>query len=114
MASLNVLNVLNGVSMTVRAGECIALVGASGRGKSTLMKCLYGSSHVDRGHARRHRGPGRGGGILRPSPDRARSARRPVAGARTAGSAGAAVGACRGANAALETALQGEQAFTGA
>jgi alpha-D-ribose 1-methylphosphonate 5-triphosphate synthase subunit PhnL len=43
------LPVLQGVSLQVRAGECVALVGASGRGKSTLMKCLYGSYAVDQG-----------------------------------------------------------------
>ena len=43
------LPVLQGVSLAVRAGECVALTGPSGRGKSTLMKCLYGSYRVDRG-----------------------------------------------------------------
>lgn len=43
------LAVLHGVSLDVRAGECLALVGASGQGKSTLIKCLYGSYGVDSG-----------------------------------------------------------------
>ncbi|WP_458296241.1 phosphonate C-P lyase system protein PhnL [Roseateles oligotrophus] len=43
------LPVLHGVSLDVHAGECVALVGASGQGKSTLIKCLYGSYGVDSG-----------------------------------------------------------------
>jgi len=43
------LPVLHDVSLTVSAGECVALVGPSGRGKSTLIKCLYGSYGVDSG-----------------------------------------------------------------
>jgi alpha-D-ribose 1-methylphosphonate 5-triphosphate synthase subunit PhnL len=44
-----VLPVLSGLTLRVMAGECLALTGPSGRGKSTLMKCLYGSYGVDAG-----------------------------------------------------------------
>ncbi len=43
------LPVLADVNLQVRAGECVALVGPSGRGKSTLIKCIYGSYGVDAG-----------------------------------------------------------------
>jgi alpha-D-ribose 1-methylphosphonate 5-triphosphate synthase subunit PhnL len=43
------LPVLRSVSLGVEAGECVALLGASGQGKSTLMKCLYGSYGADSG-----------------------------------------------------------------
>ena len=46
------LQVLSHTSLDVRAGECVALVGASGRGKSTLMKCLFGSYGADAGALR--------------------------------------------------------------
>ena len=46
------LQVLSDTSLDVRAGECVALVGASGRGKSTLMKCLFGSYGADAGALR--------------------------------------------------------------
>jgi len=46
------LQVLTDTSLDVHAGECIALVGASGRGKSTLMKCLFGSYGADAGELR--------------------------------------------------------------
>lgn len=46
------LPVLQGVSLRVHAGDCVALVGASGQGKSTLLKCLYGSYGADAGSMR--------------------------------------------------------------
>jgi len=43
------LPVLHGVDLDAAAGECVALVGASGQGKSTLIKCLHGNYGVNRG-----------------------------------------------------------------
>ncbi|MBO9512560.1 MAG: phosphonate C-P lyase system protein PhnL [Variovorax sp.] len=43
------LPVLHGVDLDAAPGECVALVGASGKGKSTLIKCLYGNYGVDAG-----------------------------------------------------------------
>jgi polar amino acid transport system ATP-binding protein len=44
--------VLNGVELHVRAGETVALIGPSGGGKSTLLRCLNGLCAFDEGTIR--------------------------------------------------------------
>lgn len=50
------LPVLNEVSLAVSPGECLALVGPSGTGKSTLLRSLFGNYRADSGSIRVRRG----------------------------------------------------------
>lgn len=43
------LSVLSGVHLSVEAGECVALTGPSGIGKSTFLRILYGNYKPDSG-----------------------------------------------------------------
>ncbi len=54
--------VLSGVSLTVGAGETVALIGPSGGGKSTLLRCVNGLTTFDAGEVRV------GPHVLRPGP----------------------------------------------
>ena len=51
------LSVLAGFGLSVRRGECVALHGPSGIGKSTVLRCIYGNYRADGGRILvRHRG----------------------------------------------------------
>ena len=41
-AAYGAVRVIHDVSITVKAGETVALLGTNGNGKSTLMKCVMG------------------------------------------------------------------------
>ncbi|WP_050525742.1 phosphonate C-P lyase system protein PhnL [Pseudorhodobacter aquimaris] len=47
-----VIEVLSGVSLSVKPGECVALTGSSGSGKSTLMRMIYGNYMAQSGEIR--------------------------------------------------------------
>lgn len=43
------LSVLEDISLSLNTGECVALSGTSGSGKSTFMRCLYSNYRADSG-----------------------------------------------------------------
>jgi polar amino acid transport system ATP-binding protein len=47
--SFGSLEVLKGVSLTVRRGEVVVLIGASGSGKTTFLRCINHFERIDRG-----------------------------------------------------------------
>ncbi|HJS86557.1 MAG TPA: ABC transporter ATP-binding protein [Acetobacteraceae bacterium] len=51
-AGYGAVRVLDGVSITVAAGETVALLGTNGNGKSTLMKCVMGMVRPSAGRVR--------------------------------------------------------------
>src|SRR5262252_386847 len=48
-AGYGAVRALHGVSMDIRQGETVALLGTNGNGKSTLMKCVMGMVRPTRG-----------------------------------------------------------------
>lgn len=52
------LPVLDGLTFDVHPGECVVLGGASGVGKSTILRMIHGSYAVDRGSIEVRRGDG--------------------------------------------------------
>ena len=50
--SVNEVLALAGISLQVRAGDFISVIGSNGAGKSTLLNCLAGSYPIDSGHVR--------------------------------------------------------------
>ncbi len=46
------IEVMQNANLSVRAGECVGLIGASGAGKSTLMRMVWGNYLATSGHIR--------------------------------------------------------------
>ncbi len=96
------LPVVAGVSFSARAGECVALAGPSGIGKSSILKMIFGNYRCDGGHillrdtgdddryrdraaARDHRAAPACHGLCQPVPARGAAGRGARRGRRAAG-----------------------------
>ncbi|NFQ87318.1 ABC transporter ATP-binding protein, partial [Clostridium sporogenes] len=44
------IEVVKGVSLTVKKGDVFGLLGANGAGKSTTIECILGTKNFDQGH----------------------------------------------------------------
>ncbi len=49
VSSYGLIKALKGISMEVRQGELVSLLGSNGAGKSTLLKSIIGMVHIDSG-----------------------------------------------------------------
>jgi len=52
--SFGELQVLKGVSLSMQKGEVVAIIGASGGGKTTLLRCITFLEKADSGTKRRN------------------------------------------------------------
>jgi branched-chain amino acid transport system ATP-binding protein len=52
VAGYDEVDVLRGVSLAVRAGDIVSIIGANGAGKSTLLRTVFGMVHPRRGRIR--------------------------------------------------------------
>lgn len=43
------IEILKGVNLDIKKGEVISIIGASGGGKSTLLRCMIGLEEIDKG-----------------------------------------------------------------
>ena len=50
--SFGTRRLLSGASLIVRGGECVALIGANGSGKTTTLRCAVGLARPDHGNVR--------------------------------------------------------------
>ena len=48
--SFEQLEVLKGIDLSVKKGEVIAIIGSSGTGKSTFLRCINFFRHTHQGH----------------------------------------------------------------